>query len=70
MKLDLNVQEASLLKKQIDRRLEELELELVHTDKRELQRALAKDGELLRSIEERLTRVIASSSAEASEDVV
>ena len=40
MHLDLSTEEARLLVHQLSRRLEDLDAELVHTDKRELQRSL------------------------------
>lgn len=57
MHLDLSVDEARLLKTHLGRRIQELDGELVRTDKHELQRALDLDIEKLRAIEERLTRL-------------
>jgi hypothetical protein len=63
MNLALTSQEGSLLKTQLDARLEELERDLVRTDKPDLQHALARDVEMLRKIEERLARVLSARAA-------
>lgn len=60
MHLELSADEARLLKTQLDRRIVDLDDELVHTDKHELQQALNFDVERLRAIDERLARLIAS----------
>ena len=62
MHLDMSEDEAKLLKTELSRRIAELDDELVHTDKHELQVALDKDIERLRVIEKRLARVLAAGS--------
>jgi hypothetical protein len=54
MQIDLSNDDARFLHEQMARHLEELESELVHTDKRDLQRAIAADAERLRSLLARL----------------
>ena len=56
--LDLSVTDADFLRTQIDRRVQEVDNELVHTDKRELQRALAIDLERLLTLQARLTELV------------
>ena len=52
--LDLSPQEIQLLTKHLVRYVEHLDAELVRTDKHELQHALAREIETLRSIAQRL----------------
>jgi hypothetical protein len=59
MTLDLSYDEARLLKVQLERRIGELDGELVRTDKHELQHALALDIDKLRAVEARLVRLLA-----------
>jgi hypothetical protein len=65
MKLELSLEEARFLKRQLDRHIEELDNELVHTDKRALQHALAEDVEHLKSIERKLARLIEAADVAA-----
>ena len=58
MQLELSKDEALFLKVQLNRHLGELDDELIHTDKRLLQRELAKDAERLRNLEQRLSHLI------------
>jgi hypothetical protein len=56
MKLDLSPIEAEFLAAQLRRHLEIVESELAHTEKHQLQHALASDVDALRSILRRLTQ--------------
>jgi hypothetical protein len=56
MQIDLSQDEAQFLSLQLARHLQHIESELAHTDKFELQHALAQDLERLRAISERLTK--------------
>jgi hypothetical protein len=58
MKLEFSMDEASFIRSQLSRRLADLEDELVHTDKRELQAALAAETDRLRHIERTLGRML------------
>ena len=58
LSLDLSVTDADFLRAQIDRRVQEVDNELVHTDKRELQRALAIDLERLLALQARLAELV------------
>lgn len=58
MHLELSADEARLLKTHLGRRIQELDGELVRTDKHELQRALDLDIEKLHAIEDRLARLL------------
>lgn len=53
MQLDLSQQEATFLREHLARHLKALEDELVHTEKRELQRALADETRKLRALIDR-----------------
>jgi hypothetical protein len=57
MQLELTKDEASFLKAQLSRHLEHVEGELAHTDKHELQHALARDARELRTILDRVARL-------------
>jgi hypothetical protein len=57
MTLDLSLDEARLLRTQLQRRIAELDGELVRTDKHELQHALALDIEKLRAVAARLEKL-------------
>ena len=59
VKLELSADEARLLAAHLARHVEKVELELVHTDSRALQRELADDLERLRRIERRLAALAA-----------
>lgn len=54
MQIMLNDDELKFLQVQLARRIDDVEKELAHTDKHELQHALANDARLLRSIASRL----------------
>ncbi len=63
MQLEISLEEARFLKQQLRRHLSEMENELVHTDKHELQHALAQDLERMRKLELRLEVLIAQGEA-------
>ena len=63
MNLELSSDEARLLKAQLQVRIEEMDRELVRTDKHELQVDLDRDVARLRAIDERLGRLLARSAA-------
>ena len=50
MQIDLSFDDARFLHQMLSRHLEEMESELVHTDKREMQRAIASDAQRLRAL--------------------
>ena len=50
MQIDLSTEDARFLHQQLARHLEEMESELVHTDKRDLQREIAADTRRLREL--------------------
>jgi hypothetical protein len=50
MQIDLSIDDARFLRQQMSRHLEEMESELVHTDKREMQRAIAEDARRMREL--------------------
>ena len=54
MLLKLTTAEAELLLYHLTKRIEHIDTELVHTDKRELQRSLAEDLRALRALESRI----------------
>lgn len=54
MMIDLSLDDARFLHAQMSRHLEEIENELIHTDKHELQREIAADARRLRSIIEKM----------------
>jgi hypothetical protein len=54
MNLILTTHEATLLKTALDQHLVQLDRDLVRTDKHDLQHALARDIDQLRSIDQRL----------------
>ena len=62
MNLDLSYEEALLLKSELTKRLEELDLELVHTDKHQLQVEASRELKKLRAVEARLAAALASAS--------
>ncbi len=55
MQLTLNEDELKFLQSQLARRIDDVEKELAHTDKHELQHALASDARLLHAIADRLS---------------
>ncbi len=59
MNIDLSPQEARLLDQHLVRHIEQVDKELVHTDKREMQKALAGEVDALRVIRERIAAQIA-----------
>jgi hypothetical protein len=66
MYLDLSDEDAQLLKTELSRRIDELDRELVRTDKHELQVELDHDIERLRRIHERLGRMLGASFGASS----
>lgn len=58
MHLELSNDEAKLLHAQLGRRITDLDNELVHTDKHQLQHALNLEIQALRAIEDRLGKLI------------
>jgi hypothetical protein len=70
MTFELSKQEATFLHAQLARHVVRVEDELVHTDKHELQRLLARDLEELVALSNRLARFIASGSSSAELDDV
>lgn len=58
MKLDLTVDDARFMKSQLDRRLQELEVELAHTEKRSLQHALAVDVQRMEKLTSQLGHLL------------
>jgi hypothetical protein len=50
MQIDLSIEDARFLHQQLTRHIEEMESELVHTDKRDMQREIAADAKRLREI--------------------
>ncbi|HEY8090335.1 MAG TPA: hypothetical protein VIF09_20880 [Polyangiaceae bacterium] len=69
MQLTLTTDETRLLIQHLVRRIDEMDAELVHTDKRELQRGLARDLQMLRALTDKV-RLAARGPAEAMPDVV
>ena len=58
MNLELSTDEARFLREHLQSHIEQVEGELIHTDKRALQRALASDVEHLRRIERKLASLV------------
>ncbi len=54
MQLSLSRDEGRLLVRHLDQHIEQLDASLVHTDKRELQRALASELNALRTVTDRI----------------
>ena len=54
MLIKLTTEETELLLQHLAKRAEQMDSELVHTDKRELQRSLAEDLRALRALESRI----------------
>jgi hypothetical protein len=54
MQIDLSIEDARFLHQLLARHLEEMENELVHTDKRAMQREIAADAKRLRELLARL----------------
>jgi hypothetical protein len=65
MKLELSIEDARFLEGQLSRHLAELDEELVHTEKRSLQAALADDADRLRRIVGKLRRLLDGADAVA-----
>ncbi|MFN8544236.1 MAG: hypothetical protein U0807_08515 [Candidatus Binatia bacterium] len=57
--LELSVEEARFLRGHLTRHIQQVDAELVRTEKRDLQHALAQDAEHLRNIEQRLAALVA-----------
>jgi hypothetical protein len=64
-KLDLTSAEALFLKEQLARHLKEIDDELIHTDKHELQREIHREEDRLRVILRRLDALIEKSETVA-----
>lgn len=62
MQLDLSLEEARFLKEHLTSHIAQVDNELVHTDKREMQRLLADDVDHLRRIERRLADLLQSAT--------
>jgi hypothetical protein len=54
MQLDLSPDDARFLHQVLERHLQEMENELVHTDKRDMQREIAADTRRLRALLDRI----------------
>ncbi|MCK6547219.1 hypothetical protein L6R52_15315 [Myxococcota bacterium] len=63
LKLEVTAEEARFLQSQLESRLDELDDELVHTDSRALQHALADDERMLERIIEKLEGAVAENEA-------
>lgn len=68
MQLDLSDEEAHLLQLHLERHIKRVDDELVHTDSRPMQRALARDEARLLSILEKLEARLGSSSLLSGEE--
>lgn len=62
-RLELSDQEIRFLRSQLVRHLSELEDELIHTDKHDLQHALMQDADKLRAIERKVEVLLETSDA-------
>ena len=60
MQLDLSPEEAAFLTQHLNRHIEAMDAELIHTDKRQLQRELAEELTKLKEIQERLKQLAGS----------
>lgn len=60
MQLELTYEEALLLKSELSKRIDELDLELVRTDSHRLQVEASKDIKKLRVVESRLSAALAA----------
>jgi hypothetical protein len=58
--LTLTPEDARFLHDHLRKHIAEMDLEVVHTDKRELQRALSEDVDRLRAIESRVRAALAA----------
>jgi hypothetical protein len=58
MNLELSSDDARFLHDHLEDHIAHVESELIHTDKRDLQRALARDIEHLRTIERKLAALV------------
>ena len=54
MQLDLSLEEVNFLSRHLNRHIEAVDAELIHTDKRQLQRELAAEVAKLKELQERL----------------
>lgn len=63
MQLDLSREEAVFLSRHLNRHIEAVDAELIHTDKRQLQRELAVDVAKLKELQERLKELTRDDSA-------
>jgi hypothetical protein len=66
MHLDLSYEEGLLLKSELTKRLDELDLELIHTDKHQLQVEISRDLKALRAVEARLADALAKAQPKAT----
>jgi hypothetical protein len=57
--LDLTTDDAALLREQLQARARQVELELAHTDRRQLQREIALDLERIERLRDRVERALA-----------
>jgi F0F1-type ATP synthase membrane subunit b/b' len=57
--LDLTTDDAALLREQLQARARQVEHELAHTDRRQLQREIAQDLERIERLRERVERALA-----------
>jgi hypothetical protein len=70
MHLTLTPEETRLLLHHLTQRIEHMDAELVHTDKRELQRSLAHELQALRALTERIRSGVANDGKDEIPDIV
>ena len=70
MHLTLTPEETRLLVSHLTQRIEHMDAELVHTDRRDLQRSLASELQALRALTERIRSGAASPEAEPPPDII
>jgi hypothetical protein len=70
MNLTLTSEETGMLLRHLARQIEHMDQELVHTDKRDLQRALARDVDALRALTARIRAAEVGVANAAAPDVV
>jgi hypothetical protein len=63
MHIEMKKEDVEFLHAQLTRHLHEMEVELAHTDKRELQRSLAADVSRLQRIDEQLKKLLSETIA-------
>lgn len=64
--LELTAADAAFLSQQVEKQVDHLQYELVHTDDRSLHRALAGDLDRLKTIRERIARAVDAESSTAT----